>query len=79
MTEAQLIEAARKGAVSLPTSGVQATFPSGKHMKDWATENGLKLTVHKGSVAISSTGKPMNKTTVAEEVQKVAERVKKRL
>ena len=54
MTEAELLKAVRnKGAVSLPTPSVQAMFTSGKAMRKWATKNGLKLTVHKGSVTVN--------------------------
>ena len=79
MNETELIEATRKGAVSLPTSEVQAMFPSGKAMRDWATKNYLKLTVHKGSVTISSSGKPPSNTTIADQVMKVGEEIKGRL
>ena len=79
MTEAELLEAARKGAVSLPTPEVQTIFPSGKAMRDWATTNRVKLAVHKGSVVLSASDVPASKTTVAEEVMSVGEKIKARL
>ena len=79
MTEAQLIEAVRKGAVSLPNSETQSMFPSGQHMRDWADKNSMKLTVTKGFVTIEASGKPISTSSVADEVAKVAKGVRRRL
>ena len=76
-TADQLLKANKP--VTLATEHIQNMFTSGKAMRQWATENGLKLTVHKGSVSISSSGKAMSSTTIAEQVMKVGEAVKARL
>lgn len=41
-----------KAPTSLTTEEARDLFPSGKAMRQWAAEHGLKITIHKGKVDI---------------------------
>ncbi len=49
---AAILLAASISPVHLTTAEAQATFKSGKDVRQWAKDNGIKMIVNKGSVTL---------------------------
>lgn len=65
--------------VTLTTARVQRLWPSGKKVREWADRNRVIMTMRKGFVDLKASDKPESKSTIVDEVNKVAEKVKDQL